>query len=113
MRKCSLDKLDLVFAEIAKQAALYLPVDQTDGSAAYKKWEEGTVWSQKLNTVRSPKDFFFPQTEDLMRFKTQGKTIEVVDVRTESEDFVVFGVRACDVKSFDILDRVFLTEYIR
>ena len=110
MRKCSLDKLDLVFAEIAKNAALYLPVDQTDGSAAYKKWEEGTVWSQKLNTVRSPKDFFFPQTEDLMRFKTQGKTIEVVDVRTESEDFVVFGVRACDVKSFDILDRVFLTE---
>ena len=45
-----------------------------------------------------------------MKFKTEGKTIEVEDIRTESEDFVVFGVRACDVKSFDILDRVFLTE---
>jgi ferredoxin len=110
MRKCSLDKLNLVFAAIAKNAALYLPVDQTDGSAAYKKWEDGTVWSNALNTVRSPKDFFFPQTEDLMKFKTEGKTIEVEDIRTESEDFVVFGVRACDVKSFDILDRVFLTE---
>ena len=110
MRKCSLDKLNLVFAEIAKNSALYLPVDQTDGSAAYKKWEEGTVWSNALNTVRSPKDFFFPQTEDLMKFKTEGKTIEVEDIRTESENFVVFGVRACDVKSFDILDRVFLTE---
>jgi ferredoxin len=110
MRKCSLDKLNLVFAAIAKNAALYLPVDQTDGSAAYKKSEDGTVWSNALNTVRSPKDFFFPQTEDLMKFKTEGKTIEVEDIRTESEDFVVFGVRACDVKSFDILDRVFLTE---
>ncbi len=110
MRKCSLEKINQVFAEIAKDAALYLPVDQTDGSAAYKKWEEGTVWSNALNTVRSPKDFFFPQTEDLMKFKTAGKTIEVEDIRTESEDFVVFGVRACDVKSFDILDRVFLTE---
>ena len=110
MRKCSLDKMDALFAAIAEQAALYLPVDQTDGSAAYKKWEEGTVWSQALNTVRSPKDFFFPQTENLMAFKTQGKTIEVIDTRSESEDFVIFGVRACDVKSFDILDRVFLSE---
>ena len=32
MRKCSLDKMNLVFAEIAKNAALYLPVDQNDGS---------------------------------------------------------------------------------
>ena len=29
--------------------------------------------------------------------------------REETEDFVIFGVRACDVRSFDILDRVFLT----
>ena len=110
MRKCSLEKINEIFAAIAKSAALYLPVDQADGSAAYKKWEEGTVWSNALNTVRSAKDFFFPQTEDLMRFKTEGKTIELEDIRKEAEDFVVFGVRACDVKSFDILDRVFLTE---
>jgi hypothetical protein len=45
-----------------------------------------------------------------MEFKVSGKNIEVFDTRSESEDFVVFGVRACDVKSFDILDRVFLTE---
>ena len=110
MRKCSLDSMNLVFAEISKNADLYLPVDQTDGSAAYTKWAAGTVWSNALNTVKSPKDFFFPQTEDLMRFKTQGKNIEVIDIRTGCEDFVIFGVRACDVRSFDILDRVFLTE---
>ena len=110
MRKCSLDKMNLVFAEIAKHAALYLPVDQNDGSSKFSKWEEGAVWSNNLNTVRSPKDFFFPQTENLMAFKTEGKNIEVIDTRSESEDFVVFGVRACDVKSFDILDRVFLSE---
>ncbi len=110
MLKCSLDKINSVFAEISKSASLYLPVDQNDGSAAYKKWEEGTQWSQALNTVRSPKDFFFPQTENLMEFKTSGKNIEVIDTRSESEDFVIFGVRACDVKSFEILDRVFLSE---
>ena len=45
-----------------------------------------------------------------MSFKTQGKNIEIIDNRSETEDFVIFGVRACDVKSFDVLDRVFLKE---
>ena len=110
MLKCSLDKIQLLFAKIAENAKLYLPVDNFDGSATYSEWSEGVEWSSALNTTKSPKDFFFPQTEDLMRFKTEGKNIEVIDVREELSPFVVFGVRACDVKSFDILDRVFLTE---
>ncbi|MBQ8799193.1 MAG: 4Fe-4S dicluster domain-containing protein [Lachnospiraceae bacterium] len=110
MRKCSLDSINSVFAEISKAASLYLPVDGTDGAATYTKWEEGLTWSNALNTVKSPKDFFFPQTEDLMEFKTSGKNIEVIDTRSEMEDFVVFGVRACDVKSFEVLDRVFIKE---
>ena len=110
MLKCSLDKIQNLFAAIAKDAKLYLPVDNADGSATYSEWSEGVAWSQALNTTKSPKDFFFPQTEDLMKFKTEGKNIEIIDVREECADFVVFGVRACDAKSFDVLDRVFLTE---
>ena len=109
MRKISLDRLDTLFAEIAKTAKLYLPVDTTAG-AKYEEWAEGKVLSDALNTVRSPKDFFFPQTENLVDFKMEGKNIEIVDVRDECEDFVIFGVRACDVKSFDVLDRVFLSD---
>ena len=110
MRKCSLEKIDLIFAEIAKEAKLYLPADGADGKTKYTQWTEGVKWSNALNTVKSPKEFFFPQTEDLMSFKTQGKNIEIIDNRSETEDFVIFGVRACDVKSFDVLDRVFLKE---
>ena len=110
MFKCSLDKLQSLFAEIAKEAKLYMPVDNADGTASYSEWSDGVQWSGALNTTKSPKDFFFPQTEDLMRFKIEGKNIEVIDIRSEIEDFVIFGVRACDVKSFEVLDRVFLTE---
>lgn len=109
MRKCSLDNLQNIFALIAKNASLYIPVDKENG-AAYEKWQEGIAMSDALNTVRSAKDFFFPQTENMMEFKTKGKEIEIIDTRSESEDFVIFGVRACDVKSFEILDRVFLAE---
>lgn len=110
MFKISLEKINSVFAEISKTMPLYLPVNGEDGRAEYTKWDESKKWSKSLNTVKSPKDFFFPQTEDIMNFKVQGKNLEVVDIRKISEDFVVFGVRACDVRAFDVLDRVFLTE---
>ena len=110
MRKIAVSKLNDLFAAIAKDEALYLPALGGDGRANYTKWAEGVEYSNALNTVRSAKDFFFPQTENLMDFKMEGKTIEVIDTREECEDFVVFGVRACDVRSFDILDRVFLVD---
>lgn len=109
MRKISLDKIDTLFAAIAEKSTLYMPQDTAAG-AKFEKWENGKKLSEALNTVRSAKDFFFPQTENLMDFKTDGKNIEVIDTRSECEDFVIFGVRACDVKSFEVLDRVFLSE---
>ncbi|MGM9664554.1 MAG: 4Fe-4S dicluster domain-containing protein [Eubacteriales bacterium] len=109
MRKISLDNLQKLFSAISESEILYLPVD-TKAGAKFEKWEDGKVLSDALNTVRSAKDFFFPQTENLMDFKTEGKTIEIVDTRSECEDFVIFGVRACDVRSFDVLDKVFLAE---
>ena len=109
MRKISINKLDSLFSAVAENNALYLPVDTKTG-AKYEKWENGKELSNSLNTVRSAKDFFFPQTENLMDFKVEGKNIEIIDTREETEDFVIFGVRACDVKSFEVLDKVFLAE---
>ena len=110
MRKCSTANLDALLRNMAEAATVYLPVDGTDGRAHFTKWEDGVKMSDALNTVRSAKDFFFPQTENLMDFKVEGKTIEIIDTREECEDFVIFGVRACDVRSFEILDRVFLAD---
>jgi heterodisulfide reductase subunit C len=110
MFKCSIDSLNGVFAKIAGDMKLYIPSDNAEGTAVYTEWSEGVELSNALNTAKSPKDFFFPQFENLMEFKTEGKSIEINDIRDESEDFCVFGVRACDAKSFEILDRVFLVE---
>ncbi len=110
MLKITSDKFPQMFATLSETMSVYLPVNRTDGKAEFKKYENGDIWSDALNTERSAKDFFFPQSEDLMKFKVEGKTIEVIDIRDENEDFVVFGAKACDVKSFEILDRVFLSE---
>lgn len=109
MRKISTEKLDALFAAIDNGRTLYMPQDTASG-AKFEKWESGKKLSSALNTVRSAKDFFFPQTENLMDFNISGKNLEIIDTREECEDFVLFGVRACDVKSFEVLDRVFLAE---
>ncbi len=109
MYRLAKNSIDTLFSAIAGFARLYMPVDKGD-KAYFAEWSEGVSVSDKLNTTRSAKDFFFPQTQNLMDFRVNGKTIEVIDNRKESEDFVLFGVRACDAASFDILDRVFLSE---
>ncbi|MBQ7990090.1 MAG: 4Fe-4S dicluster domain-containing protein [Oscillospiraceae bacterium] len=110
MFRLPVSKIDDLFGTIASSRTLYLPVDGNDGRAKYDKWSEGTKMSDKLNTVRSAKSFFFPQTTNICDFNVNGANVEVVDIREESEDFVVFGVRACDARSFTILDKVFLAE---
>ena len=107
MRKCLLVNSDKLFSEISKNAKLYIPVDLDKGRVAYKEYADGLKMSDALKTDRSAKDFFFPQTETLMAFKTDGRNIEVIDTRENNGDFVVFGVRGCDVKSIEVLGKLF------
>ncbi len=109
MKKIALDSIQTLFKALSQNRALYLPVD-TPAGADFKKYEEGVLWSGALNTNRSAKDFFFPQTENMVDFKVEGKTIEIIEPTRSDEDFVVFGVRACDARSFELLDKVFLCD---
>lgn len=110
MRKIAMDRLDRLFAALSESAGrLYIPAD-TDAGAIWRLWEPGIALSEAVNTIRSPKDFFFPQTEDLMGFRFNGKKIGVTKFPGESEDFVIFGVRACDARAFAVLDNVFLAD---
>ena len=86
MYKCSIDSLPKVLDEIRKSYEVF----ETD--------------------ERGAKPFFFPQAEDLMRFKLEGKNIELFDIRAEVKDFVVFGVHACDYQALTVLDNVFLKD---
>ena len=110
MKKISISELNSLFRAISDIKELYIPADDGAGQAKFTPWAEGLKLTQKLNTVRSAKDLFFPQIEHLVNFKVSGKQIEIKENRDPVKPFVVFGVRACDCRSFDILDRVFLSD---
>lgn len=108
MKKIAFSQIDNLLAAIAATQKLYMPVE-TAGQYNYGEWTPGTTYNPDvLHTVKSAKSVFFPQSEDLIRFKRDGMNLSISPVAPEDEDFVVFGVHACDVKGFAVLDRVFL-----
>ena len=110
MKKIAMASLNALFAKIAADKKLYLPIEKA-GKVDFYEWNEGeTVRLDALKTVKSAKDVFFPQVENLLKFRVEGKSIEINQAPLCEEDFVIFGVRGCDARSFEILDRVFLVD---
>lgn len=103
------NRIEEFFAAVSRNAHLYIPVaDESKGLSDFKEWQEGMHLSHALKTVRSAKDFFFPKVEPLVNYRRNGLEVTVEDPRKEPDDFVVFGVRACDAASFEIIDAVYL-----
>ena len=112
MYKIAKEHLSELFQKIAESQELYLPVKNA-GQTNFAAWtEDAEVDLETLKTVKSPKDAFFPQSENLYTVKQEGKKLRVEPEALKSQNFVVFGMKACDLKGVEVLDRVFLSEPI-
>jgi ferredoxin len=59
------------------------------------------------NSVLPLKSLFSPQTETLFRFAKDGEGFKLQPGTGLTKERVIFGVRACDVRSLHLLDMVF------
>lgn len=112
MKKIAKSNLSALFARINETKDLILPVKNGE-QVNYAAWDkDAEVDLTTLKTVKSPKDAFFPQSENLYTcFKDEGK-ISITPEELQNKDFVVFGMKACDIKGIEVLDRVFLSDPI-
>ena len=110
MKKIALNALNGFLAQIAEKQTLIAPIEKA-GQVDFGIWDaDQKLRLDVLKTVKSAKGAFFPQVEDMVRFHMEGKKIDINPAEVMNEDFVIFGVRACDARSFELLDRVFLSE---
>lgn len=110
MYKIAKKNLPALFQRIAGEQELYLPM-KISGQTNFAVWSEGDEADlDTLKTVKSAKDAFFPQSENLYTCKTENKKITIEPEALKDKNFVLFGVRPCDVKGVEVLDRVFLSE---
>ena len=112
MYKIAKKDLSALFHLIADSQELYLPV-KAAGQTNFAAWsEDAEVDLDTLKTVKSAKDAFFPQSEGLYTVKKEGKKMSVEPEALKEQNFVVFGMKACDVKGLEVLDNVFLADPI-
>ena len=110
MYRIAKDNLNALYAAIAASKELYLPV-KSAGKTNFAAWTEGaTVDLDTLKTVRSPKDAFFPQSENLYTCDRVDGKISITPEALQEKPFVVFGMKACDVRGVAVLDKVFLSD---
>lgn len=110
MYKIKREHLPTLFRTISEGQDLYLPV-KSAGQVNYAAYyEEAQVDLTTLKTVKSPKDAFFPQSETLYTVKQNEGRMAVEPAVLKEKDFVIFGMRACDVKGIEVLDQVFLAD---
>lgn len=110
MYKIAVEDLQALFRRIAAEQELYLPVKMGE-QVNFQAWsEDADVCLDTLKTVKSPKDAFFPQSETLYTCKKEDQKIQIEPQKLKEQNFVIFGMKACDVQGVKVLDQVFLND---
>lgn len=110
MYRTAKENIPALLRRIAGIQQLYLPV-KSGGQVNFAPWSEDAETAlDTLKTVKSPKEVFFPQSETLYNCIKNGKKIDIQLPEAMSERFVVFGMKGCDVKGIEVLDKVFLSD---
>lgn len=109
MKRILKSELSALLLKINEAQAVYAPCESA-GQTNYARFtKESALDVDTLKTVKSVKEAFFPQSETIYTMEVNGKKIKVTQAELQKEDFVVFGVRGCDIKGIEVLDRVFLS----
>src|SRR5690554_315650 len=82
--------------KIALKNKLFLPKN-TGEYYLFKEWDrESLPGTDYLNTLKPPKDLFFPQDEMLIKYqKDQEGRPKITDSDMQVESRVIFGIRPC------------------
>jgi len=107
-KEMQLDKKDLTksLQILAADAAVFVPGEVNEVSR-YVLWDGSSdIKLDGPNTALPPKDILFPQTEKMYAYR-MGADAEIKELVT-NEKQVIFGIRPCDVRSIECMDRVFL-----
>ena len=101
------DNLLKLLESIAKEKTLIAPVRNPDLEDVnfLPVSDTAQICFDYDNTTTSPKEFFFPQSESMFSFSQRSN--DSIKVKEDSEEIVLFGVRSCDVKGIELLDKFY------
>ena len=102
----SRDRFEQILREIAQEIGVYLP-QEVDGEVRFRPWDLVTLDTRFPRPARPAKEFFLPPAETLLYFRRDGSAQKEL---FDEERRILVGVRPCDAKTVQLLDRVFLAD---
>ena len=97
--------LDRLVDRLGKTAVVFVPAEDEAGDVALTEASRAErVVLDYRNFRLSPKAFFLPQNQTLLRFRGP----EAAEPSPPEKETILFGVRPCDAKALLALDEVFL-----
>ena len=104
LKKTAIEKLSELAAVLMEKGTLLAPVKEVAGHNFAEINDPQKVDLNFHNTIMSPKGVFFPHKEDFIKYKI-GKPVDAAEPTVlNMKPAFLFGVRPCDVKSFEIMD---------
>lgn len=101
------DKLAGIVKKMAEAILVYAPVKVED-NVLFRVLEKGAEpLIDFANSKNAPKNFFFPHTEQLMKYTRTEKGMAFAGEAGQAPEAVLFGVRPCDAHSYVLLDMLF------
>lgn len=98
--------LDKALEILAADANVFVP-GEVNNVKKFVLWEKGkNIELTGDNVELPPKDILFPNTEKMYSYK-MGVSVEVKEIVNNPVQ-IVFGIRPCDVRSIECMDKVFL-----
>ena len=107
------EKLKDFLKVIAKTYKIVAPLKEGD-RINFKEVEEKDFGKIELNypkTTKSPKEFFFPQTEELCKFKYSERDVDIIPTEVKDSPKAIVGLHPCDVHSIAMMDKLFNWDY--
>lgn len=112
MKALPVQSLQQLLEAIRQSARLVAPVEQ-DGIRLFRPVEDvSKVVLGEGNTAWSFKEYLFPRTEPLFRYRfAGGAQVELAEPELPEGETVIFGARPCDAAGLAVLDAVFSWDY--
>ncbi|MEW6623120.1 MAG: 4Fe-4S dicluster domain-containing protein [Bacillota bacterium] len=109
MKAVNHKRLADILQEWSKGFKVVAPL-KIDDNIRFKEWKEGSEVILNENSNIPPKEIFFPQTEEMYEYSIDKENVEIKEQVPTQEEFIVFGISPCDLKSLEMLDDLFLTK---
>jgi len=105
------EKLKEFLEQLSKNYEIIAPVKEGEliNFKSVKDFTKVVMTYQK--SIKSPKEFLFPQCEELYKYKFSGKDVEIKPAEVEKKPKAIVGIHPCDAVAIKILDKLFGWDY--